>query len=54
MKVYVVTAGYAYEGDNVMGVYSSLNLARECIDEMEDSPEFHYDGYDIEEHEIDY
>lgn len=53
MKVYVVTAGYAHEGDDVMGVYSSLALARECVDGMEGDPNCYYDSYYIEDHEID-
>ena len=53
MKFYVVTAGYDYEGDDVMGVHSTMELAKYCVYEMKANPEFHFDNYQIEEHEVD-
>ena len=53
MKVYVVTAGYDYEGDDVMGVYSTMELAQSCVDEMKANPKIYFDNYEIEEHEVD-
>lgn len=53
MKVYVVTAGYDYEGDDVMGVYSTMELAQSCADEMKANPKIYFDNYEIEEREVD-
>lgn len=53
MKVYVALAGYAYEGYEIMGVYSSRELAENCIDEIKNSSTMHFDNHEIQEHEID-
>jgi hypothetical protein len=51
--LYIVTAGYDYEGDNVMGVYSTIELAQEEIKRLKEHCKQHFDNYDIETHELD-
>ncbi|AUR84537.1 hypothetical protein NVP1060A_21 [Vibrio phage 1.060.A._10N.261.48.B5] len=53
MKVYVVTAGYEYEGSDVVGVYSTSELAQSCVDKMEADPNCYFDSYQTEECELD-
>lgn len=53
MKVYVVTAGYDYEGDDVIGVYSTMELAESSINEMKANPKIYYDNYEVEECKVD-
>lgn len=53
MKVYVATASYDYEGCDVMGVYSTMELAQSCVDEMKADPKIYFDNYEVEEHEVD-
>jgi hypothetical protein len=53
MKVYLAMAGYDYEGNGVMGVYSTRGLAESFINEMKANPRIHYDKYEVEEHEVD-
>lgn len=53
MKVYVAKAGYDYEGYEIMGIYSTMELAQACIDEIKSNPLIYFDNHEIEEHEID-
>lgn len=53
MKVYVAMAGYDYEGYDIMGVYSTMDLAQKCIDEIKNNPVMYFDNHEIQEHEID-
>lgn len=52
MKVYLAMAGYDYEGDEVMGVYSTSELAHECIDRLNHS-HMDYDNLEVKECEVD-
>ena len=49
MKVYVALAGYDYEGDEIMGVYSSRELAENCIKGIKED----YDYTTINEWDVD-
>lgn len=48
--IYIVTEGYDYEGEDIIGIFSSLELAKEMFDNKEPS----ISGYvKIEEYKID-
>jgi hypothetical protein len=51
MKVYLAMAGYDYEGDEVMGVFSTIDKANKCINTLNHS-DMGYDSIYIEEREV--
>lgn len=53
MTVYILSAGYDYEGNAVIGVYNSREKAEQVKAEVDADPgEFDYDWTDIEEWEV--
>lgn len=51
MKVYVVTAGYSYEGSEVVAVFSNEEAAEEQVKRTKKAHSF-YDHVSVEEWEV--
>jgi hypothetical protein len=55
LKVYTVHGHYDYEGNEILGVYDSKEKAKQKQKQLEEERKkviLGYDGYYIEEHEV--
>lgn len=52
MKVYIVTGTVDYEGDQILGVFASEELAANEVDVLENSDNWSYDCYGYDEWDV--
>ena len=52
MKVYILLGSFNYEGDSVIGVFSSEEKADEFLDKALREKKFLYDDYRVEEWDV--